>query len=75
MLSNLSATSPILDFYFKYSWVLIILVLVDVILKGMALWQAGRNNQKSWFVALFLLNTVGVLPIIYLLFFKKTPTQ
>lgn len=75
MLSGLATPSSFLDFYFKYAWVLIILVLIDVVLKGVTLWRAGRNNQKGWFIALFLLNTVGILPIIYLLFFKKNTTH
>lgn len=41
--------------------------LVVMVLKGIALWRAGRNYHKGWFVALFILNTVGLLEIIYLL--------
>jgi len=43
------------------------LFVLATVLKGMALWQAGVRKQKHWFIALFLLNTAGVLPIIYLL--------
>jgi hypothetical protein len=35
--------------------------------RGMALWRAGRNNQKNWFIALLLINSIGILPIIYLI--------
>jgi len=38
--------------------------------KGIALWKAGRNNKVAWFVVMFILNTAGILPIIYLLFFQ-----
>jgi len=38
--------------------------------KGVALWVASKNNQKYWFVAILVLNTVGVLPIVYLLYQK-----
>jgi hypothetical protein len=47
------------------------LLIIDAILKGISLWKAGRNNQKNWFIALFLLNTAGILPAIYLLKFQK----
>ncbi len=47
------------------------LSLWDVVWKGLALWKAGRNKQNYWFIALLLLNTAGILPIIYLLFFQK----
>jgi len=39
--------------------------------KGFGLWRSGRANQLYWFIAMLVLNTVGVLPIIYLLFFQK----
>lgn len=35
--------------------------------KGMALWKAGRNSQQGWFIVLLVVNSVGILPIIYLL--------
>jgi len=41
--------------------------------KGLALWYAGRNRQKYWFIAILVLNTLGILPIIYLFLFCKTP--
>jgi hypothetical protein len=39
--------------------------------KGFALWRAGRHNQPYWFVAILLVNTVGLLEIIYLVWFQK----
>ena len=42
--------------------------------KGFALWYAARGSQKWWFIALLIVNTVGILEIIYLLFFRpKAP--
>lgn len=46
--------------------------------KGFALWRAGRLNQPKWFVALLVINTLGILEIIYLFIISKpkqaTPT-
>ena len=39
--------------------------------KGVALWRAARLGSKPWFVALMILNTVGLLDILYLGFFSK----
>lgn len=50
---------------------LIPLALWELIWKAIALWKCGRNNQLKWFVAILLLNTVGILPIAYLKFFQK----
>jgi methionyl-tRNA synthetase len=45
---------------------LVLLLTWDAIWRGLALWRAGRNNQPGWFVALAVLNTIGILPIYYL---------
>lgn len=39
--------------------------------QGLSLWRSARNNQKYWFVALLLINPLGVLQIIYLAFFQQ----
>ncbi len=49
------------------TWGLIGLLAVwDLAWKGWALWRAGRNNHLGWFVALLLINSLGILPIVYL---------
>lgn len=63
---NLNAMFPMID-----SRILIALIFVVVILKGFALWHSARNRQKIWFIAVLVLNTLGILPLIYLLFFNR----
>ena len=53
----------------------IVLVLWTVILKGYALWNAARNTQKWWFIALLVINTLGILEIIYLIWFRPTSSH
>ncbi len=55
----------------KVLYWLVPLLIFELIFKGIALWKAGRSNQLYWFIAMLILNTLGVLPIIYLLFFQK----
>jgi len=50
---------------------LIPLALWELVWKAIALWKCGRNNQLKWFIAILLLNTVGILPIVYIKFFQK----
>jgi methionyl-tRNA synthetase len=50
---------------------IIILIIWSAIWKFVALWKAGRNNQLTWFVFIAVLNTLGILEIIYLAFFQK----
>jgi len=39
--------------------------------KGWALWKAAKNDSKGWFVALLLINTMGILDILYIYVFGK----
>ena len=41
--------------------------------KGVALWYAARDGQKGWYVALLVINTLGVLEILYLFVFRPKP--
>jgi hypothetical protein len=43
----------------------------SLIWKGIALWHAARNHQRNWFVVILVLNTLGILEIIYLLWFRR----
>ena len=56
--------------------ILIILAIWDVIWKLIALWKSARNNQFGWFICIAIFNTVGILPIIYILTHRnKTETE
>ncbi|MBS3159766.1 hypothetical protein J4436_03180 [Candidatus Woesearchaeota archaeon] len=45
----------------------------SLIWSGIAMWKTARNNQLYWFIAILIINTLGILAIIYLLFFQKKP--
>jgi len=45
-------------------------IIWELTWKGFALWKAARNNHGVWFVCIIIFNTVGILPIVYLLFNK-----
>lgn len=49
----------------------LIIALWSVAWKTLAVWHAARNKQRLWMIALLLVNTVGVLEIIYLAWFRK----
>ncbi|OGM59104.1 hypothetical protein A3A75_05120 [Candidatus Woesebacteria bacterium RIFCSPLOWO2_01_FULL_39_10] len=49
-------------------WGLILpFALIDLVLKGFALYRSARSGQKWWFVVLLLVNSLGILPGLYLL--------
>ena len=45
---------------------IVILVLFDSVMKLIALWRAARNNHLVWFICLAIFNTIGILPMVYL---------
>lgn len=49
----------------------VLLTVWSLIWKGVALWFAARNYQKNWFIAILILNTAGILEIIYLFGFRR----
>jgi hypothetical protein len=50
---------------------IIILAIWDSVWKLIAMWKAGRNNHLAWFICIAVINTIGILPIIYILIQKK----
>lgn len=54
-----------------FAGILLACVIWDIIWKGLALWKSARNNHRAWFISIVIFNTVGILPIIYLLLQKK----
>ena len=47
------------------------LLVWSAIWKGIALWKAARNGHRVWYIILFVVNTAGILEIIYVLAFSK----
>ena len=49
---------------------LTVVSLWSLVWKGLALYKSARRKQPIWFVILLITNTVGILPIIYLIIYK-----
>ena len=48
------------------SWLLISAFVIWTFLwKGLALYRAGANRSPGWFVVLLVVNTLGILEILY----------
>jgi uncharacterized membrane protein len=48
-------------------WILVVVSIIELILKGFAMWKACKKNSMAWFWIILILNTAGILPLIYLL--------
>jgi uncharacterized protein (DUF983 family) len=53
------------------AWALLLLVTWMVVWKGLALWKSARLNQPVWFIFLLVINTMGILEILYIYVFSK----
>ena len=50
---------------------IILFLLWSLVWKGLALWHSAQRDERLWFIALLVINTGGILEIIYLFFFAK----
>ena len=55
------------------SLIIYFLIIWTVVWKSIALWYAGKHQDKKWFIVMAVLNTAGILPILYIFFFQKEP--
>jgi len=55
--------------------IVILLALWDGVWKLIAMWKSARHNQLAWYICLAVFNTVGILPILYILLFQKKGTE
>lgn len=52
-------------------WVVIIAALWSLPWKGVALWKAAQKKDVNWFVVLLVINTAGILEMLYIFVFSK----
>jgi hypothetical protein len=64
MMSQLGIPAGFLAFF-------VIMFIWSYVWKLLALWKAGKNNSPVWFIVLALVNTMGILEILYIFVFSK----
>ena len=57
----------------SFSLALILLIAWSLFWKGFALWHAAKRDEKWWFIAFLVINTAGILEIVYIFFIAKIP--
>ena len=50
---------------------IIVATIWELVWKGIALWKAARNEHKIWYIAILIVNSLGILPIIYILLHQQ----
>jgi hypothetical protein len=63
------------EFISQNAWLIPLLVIWVLPWKGVALWKAAKNNHKTWFIVLLVLNSLAILEIIYIFVIAKKSKQ
>lgn len=56
---------PIIGIFF------FVFIFIAIALKGYSLWVAARRDEKWWFIALLVINTLGLFELFYLIVIAK----
>ena len=54
-------------------WLVVLIAIIavwDLVWKLLATWKAAKKNSVIWFIVLMVLNTIGILPILYYYWFS-----
>jgi|WetSurMetagenome_2_1015567.scaffolds.fasta_scaffold254240_2 hypothetical protein len=54
-----------------FLFLLIVMIVWSSVWKLLGLWKAARKNSVAWFIILALVNTVGILEILYIYVFSE----
>ncbi len=49
----------------------VLIVIWSVVWKLMALWKSARKGSLAWFIVLGIVNTLGILEILYIYVFSE----
>jgi hypothetical protein len=52
-----------------------VLIVWSLLWKGLALWRAAEQRSRNWFIAILIVNTFGILEILYLFLFSKKKSE
>ncbi len=72
---NASALLELIGIPATWLWLFVLIAIWDLVWRGIALWKCGRYNQPVWFIFVLIINSMGILPIVYLLFFQKKTSK
>jgi hypothetical protein len=51
--------------------VFLFLIFWELVWKLIAFWRSARNNHLAWFIIIGVINSAGILPIVYLLLNRR----
>jgi hypothetical protein len=58
--------SQFANYLSNHIWIIALIALWTLPWKGVALWKSAQKSDLAWFVILLVINTLGILEIIYI---------
>lgn len=68
---NMASINILANWVGVYPVFIALAIIWTLVWKGLALWRSAELRQKYWFIAILLINTLGILEIIYLFLVAK----
>ena len=62
------------EIYSHLAWLIPFIIIATIwesVWRIIAMWKSARANHFGWFICIALLNTLGILPIIYIVRHKN----
>ncbi len=59
------------NYFSNNPYLFLSVIIISLILKGFALWRASKNDHALWFIVILVINTLGILDILYLFYFSQ----
>ncbi len=51
--------------------IITVITIWSTLVKGIALWRSANLKQQNWFIVMLIVNTVGIVELVYLFRFSK----
>ncbi len=55
--------------------VIVVIAIWESVWKIIAMWKSARNNHLAWFICIAIFNTIGILPIIYIMIHRDKNSE
>jgi len=63
------------QFFTQNELIVFLIAIWTIPWKGVALWKSARLNDKWWFIAILVINSLALLEIFYIFIFSKRKTK
>lgn len=63
------------QYIIDHPWVIALMLIWTLPWKAIALWKSARANQLPWFAVFLVINTLGLLEMVYIFALAPKPKK